>query len=174
MEKYEVGQIIDIFKNHKEGIYFDLDDSGATLLVFFQNPTPNETEQFKSGKSFEIRFTELYNVIMITVKIGSLNWVDAPYTPHLSKNLTKFQIPGENQGLGLTLILIDAITGEIKHIRLIRLSERFTKELFGVVMEHKIREFDKTQYKNSLNRIFSAYKTSQIVKMSKSYCKINE
>lgn len=174
MEKYEVGQIIGRFKNHPEGIYFDIDDSGATLLVFFKNPTSNEIEQFKSGKSFEIRFTELYNIIMITAKIGSLNWVDAPYTPHLSKNLTKFKIPDNNQGLGLTLILVNAITGEIKHIRLLGLSERFTKELFGVVMEHKIREFDKTEYKNSLNRIFSTYKTSQIVKLCKSYCKIND
>lgn len=174
MKKYEAGQVIDSFKNHKEGVYFDIDDSGATLLVFFQNPTSNEIEQFESCKNFEIRFTELYNVIMITAKIGSLNWVDAPYTPHLSENLTKFQIPGENQGLGLTLILVDAITGEIKHIRLLGLSERFTKELFGIIMEHKTREFNRTEYQNSLNKIFSSYKTSQIVKISKSYCKISD
>lgn len=174
MEKYEVGQLVDSFKNHQEGVYFDIDDSGATLLVFFKNPSSNEIEQFKSGKSFEIRFTELYNVIMITAKIGNLNWVDAPYSPHLSKNLTKFQIPNENHGIGLTLIFVDAITGEIKHLRLLGLSERFTKELFGVVMEHKIKEFDEMEYKRSLNRIFSTHKTSQIVKMSKSYCKISD
>lgn len=173
MGKYEVGQIIGSFKNHQEGVYFDLDNSGATMLVFLKKPTTEEIEQFKSGKNFEIRFTELYNIIMIAAKIGSLNWVDAPYTPHLSKNLTKFQIPDNNQGLGLTLILVNAMTGEIKHIRILGLSERFTKELFGAVMEHKIRDFDKLEYKSSLNKIFSTYKTSQIVKMSKSYCKIN-
>lgn len=173
MYKYEVGQVIESFKYHSEGVHFDIADEGATMLVFFQNPTAEEIEQFEPGKNFEIRFSELYGVIIITAKIGNLNWMDAPYTPHLSKNLAKFQLPSEGQGLGLTLILIDAITGEIKHIRLLGLSERFAKRLFGVVMEHKVKQFDKTEYNNSINRIFSTYQTSQIVKMSKDYCKMN-
>lgn len=173
MYKYEIGQVVEIFKYHQEGVQFDISDDGATLLVFFQNPTQEEINQFESGKSFEIRFTELYNVIMITVKIGNLNWMDAPYTSHLSKNLTSFTLPNENQGLGLTLIFVDAATGEIKHIRLLGLSERFTKKLFGVVMEQKMEEFDKVEYNNTLNRIYSTYSTNQIVKMSRDYCKLN-
>lgn len=173
MEKYEVGQVVEGFKYHSENAYFDIDDSGATMLVFFKNPTAEETEQFKSGKNFEIRFTELYGVIMITVKIGNLNWMDAPYTPHLSKNLTKFELPSENQGLGLTLILVDAITGEIKSIRLLGLSEKFTKRLFGIIMEHKVKPFNKEEYHNSLNKVYAVYQTNQIVKLSRDYCKIN-
>lgn len=173
MNIYEVGQTVDNFKHHLEGVQFDIADDGATMLVFFQNPKAEEIEQFKSGKNFEIRFTELYGVIMITVKIGSLNWMDAPYTPHLSKNLTKFQLPNEGQGLGLALILVDAATGEIKHIRLLGLSERFTKKLFGVVMDRKMSDFDITEYNNTLNRIYSTYPTNQIVKMSRDYCKMN-
>ncbi len=174
MHKYEVGKFVDDFRYHAEGVQFDIADDGATMIVFFQNPDSDEIEQFKSGKNFEIRFSELYGVIMITVKIGNLNWMDAPYTPHLSQNLTKFQLPNEGQGLGLTLILVDAITGEIKHVRLLGLSERFTKQLLGSAMEQKVKEFNSTDYNNSLNKIFSSYKTSQIVKMSRSYCKINE
>lgn len=174
MYKYEVGKVVDNFKHHSEGVHFDISDDGATMLVFFQRPTSDEIEQFKSGKNFEIRFVELYGVIMITVKIGNLNWMDAPYTPHLSKNLSKFQLPNKGQGLGLTLVLVDAITGEIKHIRLLGLSKRFTKRLFGVAMEYKAKPFNKTEYNNSLNRIFSTYQTNQIVKMCKDYCKIND
>lgn len=174
MFKYEVGQAVDSFKNHSEGVQFDISDDGATMLVFFESPTTEEIEQFKSGKAFEIRFTELYGVIMITVKIGNLNWMDAPYTPHLSPNLTRFQIPNEGQGLGLTLILIDAVTGEVKNLRFLGLSERFTRQLFGTVMEQKMKDFDKIKYNNDIKRIFSSYQTNQIVKLSKDYCKINE
>lgn len=173
MYKYEVNQVVNSFKHHSEGVYFDIADDGATMLVFFQSPTAEEIEQFKSGKNFEIRFVELYGVIMITVKIGNLNWMDAPYTPHLSRNPAKFQLPSVGQGLGLTLILVDTITGEIKHIRILGLSERFTKRLFGVVMENKVKPFNKIEYNNSINRIFSAYQTNQIVKMSRDYCKMN-
>ena len=137
MEKYEVGQVIEKFANHKEGVYFDIDNSGATMLVFFQDPTREEIDQFSSGKNFEIRFTEIYKVIMITAKIGNLNWMDAPYTPHLSKNLTKFELPNEGQGLGMLLVLVDAVKGEIKYMKIMGLSERFTKRLFGTVMEKK-------------------------------------
>lgn len=173
MYKYEVGQVIDNFRNHAEGTQFDLADDGATMIVFFNRPTSNEIEQFKAGNNFEIRFVELKDVIMITAKIGNLNWMDVPYNPHLSKNLTKFQLPNENQGLGLTLILVDAVTGEIKHMKLLGLSERFTKKLYGTVMELKVKEFDKNSYIAALNSIFTSYDTKQIVKMSTDYCKMN-
>lgn len=173
VHKYEIGQVIDNFKHHQECVKFDISDDGATMFVFFQSPTEQEIEQFKSGKNFELRFTELYKVIMLTVKIGNLNWMDAPYSPHLSRQLTKFQLPGEGQGVVLTLMLIDAITGEIKHIRLLGLSERFTKQLFRIVMEQKSSNFDLIEYNKSLNKIYSTYSTNQIVKMSRDYCKIN-
>lgn len=173
MYKYEVGQVIDNFRNHDEGTQFGLNDDGATMIVFFNRPTDDEIEQFKSGKNFEIRFIELKDVIMITTKIGNLNWMDAPYTPHLSKNLTKFQFPNENQGLGLTLMLVDATNGEIKHIRVLGLSDKFTKRLFGSVMELKMKEFNLAEYKRSINIIFNTYDTKKLVKMSRDYCKIN-
>lgn len=173
MNKYEVGQIVENFKYHQECVQFDLADDGAIMLVFFKSPTQSEIEQFKSGKNFEIRFTEIYDVIMITAKIGNLNWMDAPYSPHLSKRLTKIELPNDGEGLGLTLILVDAATGEIKHIRFLGLSERFTKRLFGTVMEQKTSEFSIDKYNNAINRIYSTYPTTQIVKMSKDYCRLN-
>ena len=173
MYKYEVGQIINNFKHHSEGVLFDIADDGATMLVFLERPTAQEVDQFKAEQTFEIRFTELYGVIMITVKIGNLKWMDVPYTPHLSKNLTEFPLPGQDEGLGLTLILIDAVTGEIKHMRLLGLSERFTKKLLGIALEQKMKEFSEPDYYNSINRIYTTYRTNQIVKLCKDYCKIN-
>lgn len=173
MFKYEVGQVIDNFKNHSEGVQFDIADDGATMVVFFDAPTQEEIEQFKSGKNFEIRFTTMYDVIMITTKIGNLNWMDAPYTPHLSRYLTRYQLSNEGKGLGLTLYLVDAATGEIKQMRLLGLSERFTRKLFGSAMELKMKEFNKNHYANTLNKIFSVYDTKQLVKISSDYCKLN-
>lgn len=174
MYKYEVGQKVDAFRGYQECVKFDISDSGAVMLVFFNNPLPSEIDQFKAGNSFEIRFTEIYGVIMMTVKIGNLNWMDAPYTPHLSKHLTTFQLPDDNHGLGLTLILVDTATGEIKHMRLLGLSEKFSKRLFGIVMEQKVSEFDTRKYDNAIDRIYSAYSTAQIVKMSRDYCRLND
>ena len=175
MGRYEfcaVGQVVDSFKNHQEGVVFDITDSGAIMKIFCRRPTQEEMEQFKDGKQFEIRFIELYGVIMITVKIGNLNWMDAPYTPHLSKNLSELQPIGTNQGLALTIMLIDTATGEIKHLRLIGLSEKFTKQLFKTVAEQKRKPFSVAEYSHNIYRIFSTYSTVQLAKMSYAYCKM--
>lgn len=172
MTSYRVGQVIENFKNHHEGVLFDIADDGATLIIFFGNPTQDEINQFKSGNKFEIRFLELYGLIIITAKIGNLNWMDAPYLSHLSKNLSELSSVGKNQGLGLTIMLVDAVTGEIKHMRLVGLSERFTKQLFKVVSEQKLKDFNVIEYREALNKIYSSYSTNQIVKMSRDYCKI--
>lgn len=173
MMQYEVGQVVDKFVSHQEGALFDVSDEGATLIVFFRNPTKEETEQFKSGHRFEIRFTEIYGIVMMTFKIGNLSWMDAPYSPYLSENLTKFTLPDENYGLGLTLMFVDAVTGEVKSIRTMGLSANFTKKFFGLLMEQKTKNFNIAEYNNSINRIYSTYQTNKIVKLSDVYCKID-
>ena len=97
-----------------------------------------------------------------------------PYTPHLSKNLTKFQLPDKGEGLGLVLMLVDGATGEIKSIRMMGLSENFTRKLFEAAMEQKSKDFDEAEYDETVLQIKRRYTTKQIVNMSKVYCKINE
>ena len=169
---YSVGQKVENFAHHQECVQFDIDDNGATMLVFFDRPTRNEIEQFKADKNFEIRFIELHNVIMVTAKIGNLNWVDAPYNAHLSINLEKFSLPNEGNGLALTLILVDAHSGKIESIRLMGLSTNFTRKLFGAAMEQKMEKFDKSDYNENIRDIYAKYNTDEIVKMSSDYCKI--
>lgn len=173
MNLYKVGKIIDNFKTYQEIVKFDIADDGAIMQVFFKKPTQNEIYQFNAGKNFELRFTEIYGVIIFTVKIGNLNWMDAPYSPHLSNNLTKFEFPSKGMGLNLTLMLIDSSTGEIKHMRLLGLSENFTRKLFGVIMDQRMKKFNYSRYLQTINKIYSTYSTTQIVKISRDYCKIN-
>lgn len=172
MFKYVVGDKIEKYVGMNDSQFFDIDDESATLLVCFNHPDKEEVEQFKSEKSFEIRFIQLKNVIMITTKIGNLNWMDAPYTPHLSKNLSKIPIVNNGQGLALTLVLVDSSNGEVKAIRLIGLSTKFSQKLLGRIMEEKVKSFDLPEYDLSLNNIFMSYSTKEIVKMSKDYCRI--
>lgn len=162
-----VGQVVEQFKNHPEGIIFDIDDNGAKLRAFFNSPAPSEIEQFNAGKKFDIRFVELYDVIMLSIKIGNLPWMDAPYTPHLSKNLTEFDVLEEGQSLALTIMLIDAVTGEIKHLRHIGLPEKFSRKLLAAVKVQKGKNFDKAEYAKAINRIYSLYSRRQIARMGK-------
>lgn len=165
LHMYSVGQVIEQFAAHKEEVLFDIDDGGATLLIFFNDPTEKEIEQFSAGKSFEIRFTELYSIIMVTAKIGELNWIDAPYTIHLSKNLSNLAVPEDGQGLALTLMLIDGNNGQIKNIRLLGLSKEFTTKLYAAILRQSQKEFSKPRHYENLSKVFNRYKTDEIVKM---------
>lgn len=173
MTTYSVGQIVNEFKNHSEGVYFSLSDEGADITVFFDQPEEDEIKQFKSGNRFEIRLTDLYNTIMLTFKIGNLSWMDAPYTPHLSPNLTHLEPPKESHGLSTILMLVDGRTGEVKSIRYMSLSDRFTKQLFSLVREKLNQPFNKAAHFQTVDKIYAAYPTEKIVKMSNIYCKIS-
>ena len=173
MYNFSVGQTVESFKNHPEVPVFDVADGRAVLVAFFRYPSANEVEQFQNGKNFEIRFTELGGIIMVSVKVGTLKWMDMPYTPHLSENLTNFQVPSYG-GLALTLVLVDAITGEIKSIRLLGLSKNFTQRLLDTAKAKKQEMFDIGKYKEAVSMINSRYTTKEIVNLSRDYCKISE
>lgn len=169
---YEVGKVINAFKGREEGVVFDMDNTGAVMLVFFKAPSKEEIAQFASGVQFEIRVTDLYDVIVMTTKIGTLHWMDAPYTPHLSNNLGTLQYATQGQGLALTLVLVDTVTGKIKALRVIGLSTQFTNK-FVELVEQKLRKpFDDRIYHNNVNMIIAKYSTDTIAQFSIARCKI--
>ena len=132
--KYAVGECIEEFKGRSDGAVFDIRDDGAILLLFLRDPTEKEIESFKQDRNFEMRFVEEEEYIFMVFKAGDLSWMDAPYNPRLSINLTKFDLPeNKNIGLGLTIMLIDTRTGEVKHMRLIGMTFDFTIKLIDAI-----------------------------------------
>ena len=172
MKKYEVGKVYPEIVGHTEGCYFDIADDGATIAVYFNRPTAKETENFKSDKRFEIRLLDFSDAMMFLVKFGSLNWMDAPYTPHLSRNLTSIHTE-QGKGLATTIMLFDTSTGKLEALRLVGFSERFTAKIKNSVENLLKRPFDKGQYGLYLNTLFSRYSTSDFVKMATPGFKIN-
>lgn len=163
---YEVGKSYENAFGHQEGVYFDMSDSGAVLIVYFYEPTKEEVEQFSSQKNFELKCTVLSEVILLTCKIGNLNWMDAPYHPRLSSNLSKYEFPNDGQGLSIQLMLFDTSSGKLMSNRLIGTSTEFTRKLFGNVMELCMKPFDKNVYALKLNNLYSKYSTKDFVNMA--------
>lgn len=172
MKKYEVGKVYPEIVGHTEGCYFDIADDGATLAVYFNRPTAKEIENFKSDKKFEIRLLDLSHAMMFLVRFGSLNWMDAPYTPHLSKNLTNIKTE-QGKGLATTIMLFDTSTGKLEALRLVGFSERFTSKIKNSIESLLKCPFDKEQYGMYLSTLFSRYSTNDFVKMATPGFKIN-
>jgi len=172
-QAFKVGQVVPRFVNHTEGTVFDFDGSGAVMKVFFNDPTPREIEQFKSSMRFEMRMVEVYGIIMLTAKIGNLEWMDFPYSPHLSKNMPVLENVSQGVGYAITLVLVNGKNGRVEHIRIIGMTERFSKEFKKIIEADTEKSFSKTEYDKNLKTLFLRYTTKQIADMSPYYFKIN-
>lgn len=166
MNVYEVGQTIPSFVGHAEETQFDFSNTGATMIVFFRSPKPSEIAAFHFDQPFELRLTVFDSALVLTVKIGTLAWMDAPYTPHLSQHLTKLDVPGESEGYALQLYLVDAVTGKIEHMRLIGLSHAFSLRLREGVIGLLNQPFDHPSYHQYIASLFSRFSTRQLAEMA--------
>lgn len=150
---------------------FDVTENGGILFIFFNDPIQNEIEQISHG-SFEIGFVKIENVIMMVYKWGDLDWMDAPYTPHLSRYLERYPILDDSIGLALTTILIDTKNRKVKALRVSSLGDDFSRKFIGEAMEEKIKPFNVNLYDNNLQKIYTQYTTDDIVQKSDTFYKI--
>lgn len=162
MIEYKVGGYINgTPKRYQEGLRFDITDSGATLIAYFNRPTVNEVEMFKRGK-LKFGYYTYKNVIMLLAKIGELDWMDAPYSVHLSKGLTDLGTLNDTEGLAITIMLVDAHDGTIVNMRLVGANHRLSEGLFKAIEVQKQIPFD--GYDQNINYIFRTYSTKELVK----------
>ena len=161
MRRIEVGGYIDGEpRMYQEGIKFDFDDSGCVLIAFFNRPTNEEVQEFKQGK-IKLGYHKYKNVLMMLAKIGNLSWMDAPYSVHLSNNLTHISDIEEGMGLATTVMLVDASNGEIKTLRLVGANHRLSCSLVKDIKAQKEMSFD--NYYNNMNYLFGTYSTKELV-----------
>lgn len=171
MRKLEVGQLFEEGKTkYNEGTRFDFQQSGPILYLFFSRPSERETEWIRAGK-FELGFTEKDEIIFMLFKFGGMNYVDAPYSVHLSKEFT-FDELQEGMGFGLNVNLIDASTGILKVIRYVGLSTDFSRRFMKAVERQRKIDFDKTKYFAAIQQIYGNYSTDDLVQRADAWCKI--
>ena len=162
---YRVGEPLEgVPRFYQEGVRFDMSDDGASFVAKFNNPTPHEVEQFKRGK-IKLGYYTYKNVIMLLIKIGELEWMDAPYSVHLSRKLTRLMPVGEDDDLALYIALVDAMGGEIKALRTLGCNNRLTKSLFDDIKKQKEMSYE--GYEQNMNYVFNTFSTKELVSRAK-------
>ena len=119
------------FKGHQEGIQFDIVDVCAILRVFYYDPTPWEQFELQFSEAFEMKAIELKDALYLLFKIGSLNWMDAPFNIHLCKNWDDKDTYKEMEEIDLLIQLVDCKTGTVKLLRSIELKGNIIKQRFA-------------------------------------------
>lgn len=174
MNKLTVGTRYPKYHNYSDEIRFDIADDGANLFVSYNSPNEKEKEQFKSKHPLEIRFVTLGGVIYLLFKIGELQWMDVPYSPHLSLNLTqKINISDDTSALLLLICLFNSSTGELLSMRGTTLGNRLSKSLIKEIDNALMKPFDSNEYNESIKNTYSRYTTKDMIRMATACYKIH-
>lgn len=155
MQQYEVGK--QAFPPCQDGVRFDMTDGGGVLGIFFSRPKASEKKSFQAGLS--MRFRVVDDIIFLLVRMGTDQWMDAPYNRHLSRHLTHLDRPSEGMGLAVHAMLVDASTGVLVAQKLVGLSTDGSNALIDAIQaQPAIPDYDLR-----LRRVFSQYRTTDLL-----------
>ena len=164
---FEVGKTYPEAIGHEEAPLFDITDAGILIPIYINRPTAEEVTQFKSDVPIKMAYVARDNLLMILMKFGSMAWMDAPYTPHLSNQLTHLPDGIEfEQGFTTHLLLFDTDSGVLKEQRIFSLRQKMSNDLIREIKKILSRPFDKTGYLNDINFLYR-YSTNELVKQAR-------
>ena len=148
----------------EDGLQFDLDDSGVIIPLYYHEPTEDEIAQMKSDQPVRMGLIARQNVLIILMKFGNLNWMDAPYSPHLSKNLTHLPDSiADDEGFLAQLALFNTADGELKWLRAFSLGPKFSRDLVRETRTLLNRPFSKAAYAADIPAAYN-FTTRELVK----------
>lgn len=163
---YGVGESCIEAIGHPDEVYFDLDDGGISVEIYLYHVSEHELAQINSGAAFEMKLVQLRGIIFGLFKFGSLDWMDAPYNVHLSRNLTELETPGEGCGFSMNIRLYDTATGILLCNRLLSLSTEMSLKLIDMIEEQRKNPFNKREHDNMVKSVYAAYSIKKLVKMA--------
>lgn len=174
MKNYIQNLILDTLSDRnlwgKDWTLFDVTDMGANLLVVCKEPSIGEALQFWVDSPIEVRMTEFKDVVFFSIKIGAMDWMDAPYSIHLSKNLhcSPRELCGD--ALKFSFWFADSDTGAIIGSRKVIAPPRFSEKFFKVIDEQlKWKDFNREVYDEKITEVYMKYSIKQLKDLSSVY-----
>ncbi|MCC0684033.1 hypothetical protein [Clostridioides sp. ZZV14-6345] len=166
MFKIEVGKKLEA--NAQEGLNISFDESGFIVVFKLSNLSDKEITGFKTGNlRIDVAFLEkiIFFVFTNTSGIGD---ADIPFSFNLSKVKEIAEI-GENQGLAMNLILVEANNNIVKGLRHVGLNTNTSKYIKKCRMEQLDNNFDRNKYVMTINKLQRNFNSRDIKKMAGAY-----
>lgn len=157
--QYKVGEPTGL--QGPDGVIFDMTDSGGVLVIRMSRPTASEKKAFKSGIS--IRYCIVDQIIFVLVRMGTMQWMDAPYYRGLSRNFTRIEMPTDGHGLAIQVLFVDGLNGVLVGQKLVSPDTNTSRGLMTAsIMQPPIPDYDRR-----LLSVMSRYTTDQLVDISR-------
>lgn len=165
MGLFEVGKPFkEGITRYPEGVKFDISNNECSLSIYAADPT-EKARQAITKDSLRYGYFKEDNVIIMLFKFGSHNWIDVPYSVHMSKNITELKEITGTEGLLLNIYIINARTGVVEDMRLVELDVRLSKMLRNDILEQRRLEYH--GFNSKLDEFYSKFTTKALVSMSR-------
>lgn len=163
IKTYEIGKCYDFAVNQPDSVKFDLTDGGVVVTIFMRNPTEREIKNINSEAPVKMSFLSEDQFLIMFFKFGDLKWMDAPYNPHLSVNLTHLPDHMESDmGFSTHLLLYDTSNGELKVQRLFSMRSDLSNALIKEYNQIIAKSYDKNRYEERLTQLYR-YSTDDLL-----------
>lgn len=125
---YSVGKLYPEWQTQQDGYRLEWGETGFVLFAMLNGISQIERTQFSAEKSLSVRYTFIEDVCYFTFRFGDMPWADCPFSPAIYRDAEKRLFPKirKNEGLALTVMLIDSGTGELCGLRLLGLGHDFS------------------------------------------------
>ena len=145
-------------------ICFTMSGGIPTLVMQLPGLTTEEIQSVKSGEA-QFKVIGLDGVIFWLVKLGTMEWMDVPYSPHLDRDITIPEIP-YGTGLAIQIILVEATTRIVKVLRLVTAPTNVSRAFLNDVQAELQQPFNFNEYGLKVQKIYASYSTAALVKMT--------
>lgn len=157
MKNFIVGQRYQQFQM-VDGAQMIIDDGGITVFITMSGITKKEEETTRNG-NFTYYLTVYNNILFLSLDFGSLSFDMGLNRARVMTPLQNIDVEDDVSGYAMTIIVADGATGEIKAIRLIGLSNKFSKRLYKTLKEQE--PFSSLEEEMSVIRAIQAEKTTK-------------
>lgn len=156
---YSENEFINYLGYH-DAAQFDINDSGAILVDVVETPTPEEIEIFEKD-IISIRARAIKNIVWLTFLIGEKAVVDAPFSLHLTKNLTDRNSFKEKLS-SIRIALIDSKTGQAATQLIYYPDDNFIENISSIIINCYNMPFNKQEYFSLIDEVCNNYSAAQI------------
>jgi len=148
-----------------EGSVFEFNSKGCFLLIAYSLMTKDEIRSFYNG-NVEFNIGVHDNIIFFWKRIKGLRvWSYSAYSYHLVDSKLKPSLGniGEDIGLKVQMILVDANIGIVIGIREVELTPELSRKLIRETRRQSEKEFEKNNYYMNLGKIYSVMNRTMVV-----------
>ena len=154
-------------KQHPEGTTYHINHGIHELALFHRNPTAAEKNRFSNAPA-QMALWNNPPVLWIAVKFGALDWIDTPYTVHLThpdaRTIPELESPEERYPL--TMLYVNADGGDIEAIRVATMSPAMSRDIRRISQEQEAEKYDPENYERSLRTTMEQYAPRQIARLA--------